>query len=589
MCGNVNEEGVKKYLKELSNKKNVVPVFVSVFNLKGELLAFYCKVCENCKFKESPFPLEHELLNMCFNDELKIIVESIIEEVDRLDDLVIKVKTVKISSLLKKIKELSFLQEELEAIIESSYDGIYVSDCTGKTLRINKAYERITGIKKDEVIGRRLDELKAEGYFSEIVYKQVVKEKRPVTILQKIKNEKEVVVTGNPVLDNSGEVKRVVTNVRDISELNMLRRELAEVKEKSKHYQRKIVELQEKLTLFCQAQQDFKGFIIKSPLMKDVIYKALRVARTDTTVLIIGESGTGKEVIARFIHFNSLRKDKAFLPVNCGAIPENLMESEFFGYEPGAFTGALKTGKMGFFELAQGGTLFLDEVGELPLHLQVKLLRALQTKEIMRLGSTKPIKVDVRIIAATNRNLAKLVEEGKFREDLYYRLNVISIEIPPLRKRKEEIIPMAMEFLTRINEKYGSEKKFTREVLEILKEYKWPGNIRELENVIEHAYVVSQDEINVEDLPIHLDSLYGEPGNIALIRKTLQNRENITLDEAISLVEKKLIEDALLKYGTETRAASVLGVNQSTISRKIKKYNIDVKKIIEKNNEKELS
>ena len=280
----------------------------------------------------------------------------------------------------------------------------------------------------------------------------------------------------------------------------------------------------------------------------------------------MGESGVGKEVVANYIHNeNVLKKDAPFVAINCGAIPENLLESELFGYTEGAFTGALKGGKAGLFEAANGGTLFLDEIGEMSLNLQVKLLRALETHTVTRLGASTPIPVDIRVIAATNKNLAERVREGSFREDLFYRLNVVSIEIPPLRERTADIAPLALKFIHKFNRQYGQNKKFTYEVMKELENYTWPGSIRQLKNVIENMIIVSNNEyLQLNDLPW----LCG--GNPAVSKK----QEELSLQESLDQLELHILKNAKSRYGSSRKIAEALKVDQSTIIRKLKKYGL---------------
>lgn len=465
-----------------------------------------------------------------------------------------------LESISKELTATKELSHELEAIIESSFDGIYVTDGRGKTLRVNRAYERLTGVKREEVLGKTMRELVDAGVYSQSVSLLVLEEKKPVTITQKVITGKSVLVTGNPIFDQNDKIFRVVTNVRDITELNELRRQLEQAQEMEKWYHLELKQLRSAINSQCDA-------VAVSGPMKEVVQLATRVSTVDATILILGESGVGKEVVAKIIHKNSRRKNGPFIKVNCGAIPEQLLESELFGYEGGAFTGAKKEGKAGLFELANRGTLFLDEIGELSLNLQVKLLRVLAEREIMRVGGGKPIPVDVRIVVATNRDLEDMVKCGLFREDLYYRLNVVPIVIPPLRERKEDIPSLALHFLNQFNSHYGLQKKLSYEVLERLMLYDWPGNIRELKNVVERMVVTTTDDLlGVEHLPKYLGS------------ETSKNDARISvkgvmpLNDAIEEVEKQIIQNALKKHKTSRKMAAVLGVNQSTIVRKINKY-----------------
>jgi len=318
------------------------------------------------------------------------------------------------------------------------------------------------------------------------------------------------------------------------------------------------------LTRELQDKYSLHGIIGRSKAVKQLIELIEKVAKTDSTVLLLGESGTGKSLIARTIHYESPRKDKPFVTVNCAAIPSELLEAELFGYEKGAFTGAYSA-KKGKFELASGGTIFLDEIGDMPLPLQAKLLRVIQDREIERLGGEKTIKVDVRIIAATNRDLKKLVEEGKFREDLYYRLNVIPIHVPPLRERREDIPILIEHFLNEFNKKYSKNVRFTREALQILLEYDYPGNVRELSNIIERIVILNDGRVTPKELPPHLTE------------KRAKSKGD--LPKFIEETEKKKIIEALEKTGyVKSRAAKLLGYTLRQLDYRIKKYGIEVKK-----------
>ncbi len=326
--------------------------------------------------------------------------------------------------------------------------------------------------------------------------------------------------------------------------------------------QRKI--LQEEL----RKTYNIHGIIGVSESVRNLIEVIRKVASTDSTVLITGESGTGKSLIAKAIHFLSDRRDRPFVTINCAAIPETLLEAELFGYEKGAFTGATSSRK-GKFELANGGTVFLDEIGDMPLYLQAKILRVIQEKEIERLGGEKVIKVDVRIIAATNRDLESLVKEGKFREDLYYRLNVIPIHVPPLRERKEDIPLLVEHFLEKFNEKYGKKVRIAPEAMEPLMEYDWPGNVRELENTVERLVVMNEGVVRSADLPPHI---------LAFRRKdSLGSVSN--LPEKIQATEREKIIEALERTGyVKSRAAKLLGYTLRQLDYRIKKYGIEIKK-----------
>ncbi|SFB05035.1 sigma-54 interaction domain-containing protein [Clostridium frigidicarnis] len=312
---------------------------------------------------------------------------------------------------------------------------------------------------------------------------------------------------------------------------------------------------------------DISNMVVEDREMLNILKMATKVSKVDTTVLILGETGVGKEGIAKYIHCNSNRKNNPFITINCGAIPENLIESELFGYESGAFTGANKGGKMGLFQLAHGGTIFLDEVGELPLEVQVKLLRVLQEHQIERVGSINSIKVDLRVVAATNKNLIELIEKNKFREDLYYRLSVFPIEIPPLRERKDDIVPLINYFLKDINDQYGFVSSFSEEAIKCLCEYSWPGNVRELRNIIERSIVMNGNTIiQRKDLPECINGFEVEQEFIFGINNF--SIKGCSLKEFTQKIEFEIIEDAVERYGNIRMAAKALGIDPSTLIRK---------------------
>jgi PAS domain S-box-containing protein len=467
-----------------------------------------------------------------------------------------------LDQISSELETVQTLNRELNAIIESSYDGIMVTDSNGIGLRINQALSRLTGLDEGHYVGKSIEDLFKSGIFHyEPITIAALRAGRRVTSVQKINTGKEVVVTGNPIFDAEGKVTHIVTNVRDITELAQLQGQLRESQMRSARYQTELNQV-----LIERMQQDH--VVAKSPNMLNALDLAMRVARTDSSVLITGESGSGKEVIARIIHNNSNRREQgSFIKINCGAIPENLLESELFGYEAGAFTGARKEGKVGLFEAADQGTILLDEIGEIPVNLQVKLLRVLQEQELYRIGGTKPIKLDIRVIAATNRNLMELIRDGRFREDLFYRLNVVPINVPPLRERRSDILPLALNFLAKQNKKTGGNKQIEVTALNLLESYSWPGNVRELENVIERLMVLSNDELICESLVE--TQLFKEQGRQPL---PININRLIPLREAQELVERELIRLALEEYRTVRGAAKALGVAHSNIVRKVDRY-----------------
>lgn len=462
------------------------------------------------------------------------------------------------SSELERVRVIS---RELNAIIDSSFDGIYLTDGDGRTLRINQAYERITGIKSHEVVGKTMQELVEEDVYNESVSLRVLKQRQAVTIVQYIKKtNKTIVVTGNPIFDDEGNIIRVVTNVRDVTELNQLQKKIKRMEQLQSRYE---IELQQ----FRESVEDRKKFVIKSRKMLAVYELALKLAGVDSTILIQGESGVGKEVFSEIVHNHGQRRGKPFIKISCAAIPENLLESELFGYAPGAFTGASREGRAGIFELANGGTIFLDEIGEMPMGLQVKLLRVLQEREIVRIGSSTPIQVDTRIMAATNRDLEEMVQRNQFRKDLFFRLNVVPVMIPPLRERKEAISHFVYFFLEKYNSKYGFSKQITPEVIDALIDYEWPGNVRELENMVERLVVLAQGEVITADkLPRRLQ--------MAQVAATPSSFVGKPLKQAMEDFERQILVAAIEEHGSSRKVAAALGVNQSTIVRKAARLGI---------------
>ena len=463
--------------------------------------------------------------------------------------------------LLNDLKLVHEINHELESIIEACSEAIYVTDERGVGMRANQSLYKLYGWTSADVIGKSMYDMVTEGMVSASATIKVLENKKQVTLIQtQISSGKELLNTGTPIYDETGKICRVVTTIRDVTELNLLQRELRESKEKSKKYYNELMLLREKELID-------NDIIASSKEMQDIVDLAARVSKVDSACLLLGESGVGKDVIARFIHANSSRKTNAFIKINCGAIPKELLEAELFGYETGAFTGAKKEGKPGMFELAHEGTLFLDEIGEMPPQLQVKLLQVLQDMTIYRLGGVKSIRVDVRIIAATNRNLDEMIRKGEFREDLFYRLNIVTIEIPPLRKRSEDIPPLIELFLKQLNEKYGSNKTISPVALESMLNYTWPGNVRELRNLIERTVVIGKRNIiGAEDLPEKL----------AAIHSSLPKKTNKNLKKALEELEKNMLMEAITEHNSLRKVASVLGLDPSTVYRKIKKHDLDV-------------
>lgn len=451
---------------------------------------------------------------------------------------------------------------ELDAfnIGDAVADGICLVDENGIVIAVNKGYTEITEIEENEIVGMRIQDLLNKGYFTDAVSMLVLEKKKKVTALSTIiRNQKKVLITGNPFFDENGQITQVMTVMRDLTELIKLRDKLEKTEKKNEKYLNELNYLKTKFI-------GNKNLVGESPKMKAITELIKYVAKTEATILITGETGCGKEVISKEIHNKSDRKDLPYIKVNCAAIPDSLIESELFGYEKGAFTGALNKEKLGMFEMAKGGTILLDEIAEMPLGSQSKLLRVLQEKEIIRVGGTKSIKLDVRVIAATNQELDKLVQQGKFREDLYYRLNVVPIKVPPLRERKEDIPILVHAFLEKLNAKYGKEKSFDMEGIQALEAYDWPGNVRELQNVIERLIVMDDDDNLTYE---HVARIIGSSKPLIKL-----GDESFSLKAAVDNFEREIIEKAIREYGSTYKAAKVLGLTQPTVFRKAKAFGI---------------
>lgn len=440
--------------------------------------------------------------------------------------------------------------DRLRAIVDSSYDGIYITDGNANTLWVNPAYLSISGLREEDVVGKNMWDLERSGTISRSGTLIAMAQRKPVTLEQTFRTGKRALITSTPSFDELGNVVMVVTNVRDMTEFYDLQEKYRDAQER---YHTEI-ELARKRVL------DGAELIAADPNTLAVLRQVEKVAVLDATVLLTGETGVGKEKFAQYIYKNSSRREERFIPVNCGAIPPNLMESELFGYEKGAFTGAVRD-KMGIFELADKGTVFLDEIGELPVDMQVKLLRVLQERHIQRVGGTRDIPVDIRIIAATNRNLEDMVREKTFREDLFYRLNVVPITIPPLRERRGDILPFADAFLGELNKKYGFKKEFATSALQAMEEYSWPGNVRELKNVVERVVILSSDDlIRAGDLPFRPQWAPGP--------RPALGEEPIDLKLEVARFEYQYLQQAYEKHKNVRAAAASLGMDSSTFVRK---------------------
>lgn len=467
---------------------------------------------------------------------------------------------------LNKVKQIC---DELNEVIDNSFDGIVICDVKGKIIYQNQAFENLTGLKVEELVGRFLQDLIEEGILDQSVSLKVLETNKPETIIQKFNTGKVALVSGVPIRDEYGEIKKVVSNIRDLAKLNQLEEKIIELEQKKQRVNQELEEL--------QGRKNLKDSIIAhDENMKQVVDRALRVAQIDSAVLIQGESGVGKEGLVNLIHQYSNRNEKSLIKINCGAIPAQLLESELFGYESGSFTGANQKGKKGILEMASGGTVFFDEISEMPLSLQVKLLRVLQEYEIVRIGGVEPIKIDVRIIAATNRNLEQEVVKGTFRKDLYYRINIIPIYVPKLQDRKDDIIPLVYHFLNEIKSKYGISRAFSDESLYLFKNYPWPGNVRELKNLVERVcLMINKPLIEVHDIKNEMQFVSGSNLNNHKAEQPVRDQTE-PLKESIKEYEINIIQNTISKFSSIRMAAKALQIDQSTLVRKIKKYNIQI-------------
>lgn len=471
--------------------------------------------------------------------------------------------------LKKLFKEF---QPEIISFLDCIKSGIWITDDEAVSLAINESSHHI--VEKNDVdrsllINRKMEDLKQEGYINHSAAISVVKEQKECRIIQKsVYGEIDLYTIAVPFFMND-KLQLVVCTDFNITEATKRKKLFYKGLDNRGFNSKALIASKE------ENRNVNETAVFASDKMKSLVKLIKKVAVLDTTILIQGETGTGKEVIADFIYKNSSRKDEPFIKINCSAIPENLLESELFGYVEGAFIGAKKNGKKGIFEEANNGTLFLDEIGDIPFNLQAKLLRALQEREIYRVGSSERIQVDVRIIAATNVDLKAAVDNGTFREDLYYRLNVVPVSIPPLRERKEDIVAMIDKFTKEFCQKYNFSKTFSDDSYVRLLQYEWPGNVRELKNVIERILVMSDGNV-IERHEIFL------PENKSKSKNPLFNTEsNLSLEERMELFEKELLEELVFECRSANKIAELLQVNRSTISRKLKKYDIDFSTIVD--------
>lgn len=450
---------------------------------------------------------------------------------------------------MDNLNELTELNRELEYVFEYSFEGILLTDAKGNIVKLNDVSAFFMGLDKEEAKTKNVKELEREGVFSPSAVVQVLREEKPVELIQKGLNGRYVYVRAKPIFNKEEDLIRVISFTRDLTEIMTLRQELEEMEEELNQYKR-----------LPDKGVTVSGIVAKSPEMNKTLQDVIRIAEIENDVLLLGETGVGKSEIAKVIHQLSNRKNKPFYVVNCATLPESLIEVELFGYTEGMFTGGVRGGKKGLFESADGGTLFLDEIGELPVQLQARLLHVLQEKKLRPVGSLEQRSVDIRIISATNRDLERRVAEGEFRDDLYHRLNIFPVTIPPLRDRREDILELAHHFVSQHNKTYGKKVDLTPGTLKTFLGYSWEGNVRELRNLLERLVVMSDTPfIKVEDLPNHM-------------RKKTSLKEELTLKDAMLQIEKSIIIETYKQERSSYKVAERLGISQTAAYKKIRKY-----------------
>ncbi|MFP3508504.1 sigma 54-interacting transcriptional regulator [Peribacillus sp. SIMBA_075] len=435
--------------------------------------------------------------------------------------------------------------ETLIKILDYSSDEIFVLDKNMKIIYVNDACKKHYGLNKEEVIGKSSLELVDKGYWYPSIFPDILERKEPIMIKQTTVLGAELLTSAIPILNEKKEVELVVTTARELQSYKMLK-----VKEKDSDQSK-------------ETEDPFASIITNNEKMKNVLKFAKKVAAANSTILILGESGTGKSVLAQYVHENGSRKNGPFLTINCAAIPAELMESELFGYTPGAFTNANRSGKKGLLESVDGGTLFLDEIGDMPLSLQAKILQVIQEKKFIPIGGNKEKVVDIRIIAATNKDLNEMVANKTFREDLYYRLNVVDITMLPLRERQEDISPLTYYFLYKFNRKNEMNKLISKDCLQWLTYYAWPGNVRQLENLIERLVITSDEVIGIDDLP---EGIYNHN------QQKIGKNASTSLNEAIELAKKEMVLTSYKLNRSSRRVAKDLQISQTHAAKLIREY-----------------
>ena len=505
------------------------------------------------------FPLQRNEKSKCQRiniDAGSLLVSSMLFPPDSesivvlLHDLVRQIVDVRENQIAKQI------YRDVNTIIESVHIDMLITDNKGVILYVSPSFKKNYGLSEQEVVGKTVFKLEQQQIFNPALTPLVLESKKKIAKLQRNKAGRRFMVTAIPLFNDDNEIERVVSYARSVEHFLELKNQYKKLEYMLSRYSSEVRQLRDR-------KMHFPGIVSKSREMKNIVGLADKVATVDANVIITGESGVGKNLVAHMIHKHSARSKGPFIEINCGAIPQSLLESELFGYAPGAFTGAHRKGKIGMIELANEGTLFLDEVGDLPLDMQVKLLKVIQDKSLQKIGGDRKINVDFRLVAATNKDLLSQVEKKRFREDLYYRLHVFPINIPSLRNRTEDILPLVMHFLMQAKKRYNKSVHLTKDSIDILLSYHWPGNVRELENIIERIVITTDKKhIDKADLPRSLKK-HLTPADMG---------EDLTLKSALELLEKQMIQDAYKKYKTTVGVGKALGISQPSAARKIKKH-----------------
>jgi transcriptional regulator with PAS, ATPase and Fis domain len=464
-----------------------------------------------------------------------------------------------------------FDSQLLLEIINTLKDPIWIIENNGNVLWVNQAADDFFSFS--ELIGQNVFKMEKQGLFAPSIARLVIEKKGFISTTQITQTNVHLLVSGDYIPDENGDIQYIVTHARQLSQAINQSSELEKVESILQLYKQQIRQL-----ILEKNQQEEDFYVGKSKAIQNISAWSQKISDIDTTILLTGETGVGKTAIAYRIHQLSSRNNKPFIHLDCGAIPETLIESELFGYKKGAFTGANVNGKLGLIKAADQGTLFLDEIGEFPLHLQSKLLQFLQNKTYRMIGDNQAQQADVRIIAATNVNLMERIKEGTFRKDLFYRLNILPMEIPPLRERKEDIIPLLNFYLSKFNQKYGRQHALSKNLMDTLYNYNWDGNIRELENLIERLVITSAGpKIDLDDLPSDFPLRQSQ-------QMLLQNIEEVSLPIYLEQIEKSILIKTYNETNSTWKTAKKLGVSQSYIIRRLKKFNLRIseKELVEK-------